>query len=123
MEIRSNFTYGNKAVNESYTAKANKLGTGKKMSETSSDAASLQIKTKTNEVSESAIENINAAASSAADVAKAEAMIHEANRRILEQSDLPVQALNHQTVPRSGGSPRGSSPQPLLHPLPDSMLH
>ena len=74
MEIRSNFTYGNKAVNESYTAKANKLGTGKKMSETSSDAASLQIKTKTNEVSESAIENINAAASSAADVAKAEAM-------------------------------------------------
>lgn len=30
MEIRSNFMYGNKAVNESYTAKANKLGTGKK---------------------------------------------------------------------------------------------
>ncbi|MCX4295991.1 MAG: hypothetical protein OSJ73_03055 [Lachnospiraceae bacterium] len=98
MEIRSNFTYGNKAVNESYTAKANKLGTGKKMSETSSDAASLQIKTKTNEVSESAIENINAAASSAADVAKAEAMIHEANRRILEQSDDSVLAQANQST-------------------------
>lgn len=98
MEIRSNFTYGNKAVNESYTAKANKLGTGKKMSETSADAASLQIKAKTNEVSESAIENINSAASSAADVAKAEAMIHEANRRILEQSDDSVLAQANQST-------------------------
>lgn len=98
MEIRSNFTYGNKAVNESYSAKANKLATGKKMSESSSDAASLQIKTKTNEVSESAIENVNSAASSVEDVAKAEAMIREANRRILEQSDDSVLAQANQST-------------------------
>lgn len=98
MEIRSNFMYGNKAVNESYAAKANKLATGKKMPESSSDAASLQIKTKTNEVSESAIENVNSAASSVEDVAKAEAMIREANRRILEQSDDSVLAQANQST-------------------------
>lgn len=98
MEIRSNFMYGNKAVNESYIAKANKLATGKKMPESSSDAASLQIKTKTNEVSESAIENVNSAASSVEDVAKAEAMIREANRRILEQSDDSVLAQANQST-------------------------
>ncbi len=49
-------------------------------------------------MSESAIENINAAASSAADVAKAEAMIHEANRRILEQSDDSVLAQANQST-------------------------
>jgi len=98
MEIRSNFMYGNKTVNESYTAKANKLATGKKMPESSSDAASLQIKTKTNEVSESAIENVNSAASSVEDVAKAEAMIREANRRILEQSDDSVLAQANQST-------------------------
>ena len=98
MEIRSNFMHGNKAVNESYTAKTNKLATGKKMSEISSDAASLQIKSKTSEVSESAIENITAAASSVEDVAKAEAMIREANRRILEQSNDSVLAQANQST-------------------------
>ena len=56
MDIRSNLMYGNVAVNEAYTAKANaaaskesKLATGKKLSALSSDAASLQIKSKTGE--------------------------------------------------------------------------
>ena len=54
MDIRSNLMYGNVAVNEAYTAKANaaaakesRLATGKKLSAISSDAASLQIKSKT----------------------------------------------------------------------------
>ena len=87
MDIRSNLMYGNVAVNEAYTAKASaaaakesKLATGKKLSALSSDAASLQIKSKTGEVADAALENINAASSLAADVAKAEEMIREANR-------------------------------------------
>ena len=99
MDIRSNLMYGNAAVNEAYTAKANaaaskesRLATGKKLSALSSDAASLQIKSKTGEVPDAALENINAASSLAADVAKAEEMIREANRRILAQSDDSVLA-------------------------------
>ena len=62
-----------------------------------SDAASLQIKSKTGEVPDAALENINAASSLAADVAKAEEMIREANRRILAQSDDSVLAQANQT--------------------------
>lgn len=103
MDIRNNFMYGNKAVNDVYAAKANaaakenRLATGKKLSEPSSDAASLQIRSKTGEVEESALENAKSAASAVADVAKAEAMIREANRRILEQSDDSVLAQANQT--------------------------
>ena len=105
MDIRSNLMYGNVAVNEAYTAKASaaaaakesKLATGKKLSALSSDAASLQIKSKTGEVADAALENINAASSLAADVAKAEEMIREANRRILAQSDDSVLAQANQT--------------------------
>lgn len=105
MDIRSNLMYGNVAVNEAYTAKANaaaakesKLATGKKLSALSSDAASLQIKAKTSDVPDAAVlENINAASSLAADVAKAEEMIREANRRILAQSDDSVLAQANQT--------------------------
>jgi len=95
--------YGSKAVNESYTArtnaaaKENKLATGKKLSKQSDDAASLQIKSKAGE-SESAVENINAVSSAVEDIAKAEAMIREANRRILEQSDDSVLAQANQTT-------------------------
>ena len=105
MEIRSNFTYGNKAVNDLYTAKANaaaakenKLATGKKLSGLSSDAASLQINAKAGDVADSALENINAASSAVGDVAKAEEMIREANRRILEQSDDSVLAQANQST-------------------------
>ena len=104
MDIRSNLMYGNAAVNEAYTAKANaaaskesRLATGKKLSALSSDAASLQIKSKTGEVPDAALENINAASSLAADVAKAEEMIREANRRILAQSDDSVLAQANQS--------------------------
>lgn len=103
MEIKSNLMYGSKAVNESYNAKENaakenKLATGKKLSELSSDAASLQIKSKTGEVSEAAIENANAASSAVEDVSRAEEMIREANRRILEKSDDSVLAQANQTT-------------------------
>ena len=105
MDIRSNLMYGNKAVNDLYTAKANaaaakenKLATGKKLSGLSSDAASLQINAKAGDVADSALENINAASSAVGDVAKAEEMIREANRRILEQSDDSVLAQANQST-------------------------
>ena len=102
MDIRSNLMYGSNAVNESYTAKANasaakenKLATGSKLS---SDAASLQIKSKSGDVDDAVLENINAALSAVEDVSKADAMIREANRRILEQSDDSVLAQANQTT-------------------------
>ena len=65
MDIKSSFTYDSKIANEAYAAKAgalmakeNKLATGQKVSDSSSDAAaSLQIKSRMNEA---ALENINA---------------------------------------------------------------
>ncbi len=103
MDIKSSFTYDSKIANEAYAAKAgalmakeNKLATGQKVSDSSSDAAaSLQIKSRMNEA---ALENINAAASAVGDVARAEEMISEANRRILEQSDDSVLAQANQST-------------------------
>lgn len=104
MDIKSSLMYGSKAVNESYTSRANaaaskesKLATGKKLSEISEDAASLQIKSKATDT-ESAIENANAVSSAVEDIAKAEEMIREANRRILEKSDDSVLAQANQTT-------------------------
>ena len=101
MDIKSSFTYDSKIANDVYAAKAsaaakeNRLATGQKVSEPSSDAASLQIKSRMNEA---ALENINAAASAVGDVARAEEMISEANRRILEQSDDSVLAQANQST-------------------------
>lgn len=103
MDIKSSFTYDSKIANEAYAAKTgalmakeNKLATGQKVSDSSSDAAvSLQIKSRVNEA---ALENINAASSAVEDVARAEEMISEANRRILEQSDDSVLAQANQST-------------------------
>lgn len=105
MEIKSSFNYDSKITNEAYAAKANasaakenKLATGQKVAEQSSDAASLQIKSRVSDTAEAALENAKAAASAVADVAKAEAMIREANRRILEHSDDSVLAQANQST-------------------------
>lgn len=102
MDIKSSFIYDSKLTSEAYAAKAsakeNKLATGQKVSEPSSDAASLQIKSKASETVEAALENVNAASSAVEDVAKAEEMIREANRRILEQSDDSVLAQANQST-------------------------
>lgn len=102
MEIKSSFTYDSRIANDAYVAKAsakeNKLATGQKVSEPSSDAASLQIKSKAGEPAEAALENINAVSSAVEDIAKAEEMIREANRRILEQSDDSVLAQANQST-------------------------
>lgn len=102
MDIKSSLIYNGKVANDSYAAKANtavskenKLATGQKVAESSSDAASLQIKSK---ASESALENVNAASSTVSDVAKAEEMIREANRRILAKSDDSVLAQSNQST-------------------------
>lgn len=104
MNIKGNLAYGALGANkaeEAYAAMASgkekKLATGQKMSDNSADAVSLQIKSKGN-ITESALENINAASSLAADVAKAEEMIREANRRILENADDSVLAQANQTT-------------------------
>lgn len=104
MDIKSSFNYDGKIANEAYAAKAaalaakeNRLATGQKVSGASADtAASLQIKSRVNDT-DAALENARAAASSAADVAKAEAMIRDANRRILENSDDSVLAQANQS--------------------------
>lgn len=105
MDIKGSFNYDSKIATESYAAKANtavakenRLATGQRVTELSSDAASLQIKSKANETAEAALENAKAAASAVADVAKAEAMIREANRRILEHSDDSVLAQANQST-------------------------
>ena len=104
MDIKSSFTYDSKIANDAYAAKANavaakenKLATGQKVSEPSSDAASLQIKSKASE-SAAALENINAAFSAVEDIAKAAEMINEATSRILEQSDDSVLAQANQST-------------------------
>lgn len=105
MDIKSSFTYDGKIANEAYAAKAaasaakeNRLATGQKVSGSSSDtAASLQITSKVNDT-DAALENARAAASAVADVAKAESMIREANRRILENSDDSVLAQANQST-------------------------
>lgn len=103
MDIKSNLAYGAlRRANEANVAKAsakeNKLATGQKMSEASSDAVSLQIKSKASDVSDAALENINAASSAVEDVAKADEMIREANRRILQNADDSVLAQANQTT-------------------------
>ncbi len=103
MDIKSNLAYdalrrANEANVANAKAKENKLATGQKMSETSSDAVSLQIQSRTGDVAEAALENINAASSAAADVTKADEMIREANRRILENADDSVLAQANQTT-------------------------
>lgn len=102
MDIRSNFTYDSKITSEAYAAsvaaKESKLATGKKVAEPSSDAVSLQIKSKASDTTEAAYENVNAVASAAGDIAKAEEMIREANRRILEQSNDSVLAQANQST-------------------------
>lgn len=105
MDIKSSFTYDSKIANDAYAAKANaaaakenKLATGQKVTEPSSDAASLQIKSKTSESAEAALENLNAVSSAVEDIAKAEEMIREANRRILEQSGDSVLAQANQST-------------------------
>lgn len=105
MNIKGNLAYGALGANkadEAYSAmmagREKKLATGKKVAEQPSDAATLQINSKTSEVTESALENINAASSLAADVARADEMIREANRRILESADDSVLAQANQTT-------------------------
>lgn len=105
MDIKSSFIYDSKIANEAYASKAgaaaakeNKLATGQKVASQSSDAASLQIKSKVNDTAEAAIENAKAAASAVEDVARAEAVIREANRRILESSDDSVLAQANQST-------------------------
>lgn len=105
MQIKSNLAYDvmrrTKEANEAYAVKAakeNKLATGQKMAETSSDAASLQIQSKASDITDAVLENINAASSAAADVTKADEMIREANRRILENADDSVLAQANQTT-------------------------
>lgn len=98
MEIR-NLTSEIKLANEAYAAKAkireNKLASGKKMAEPSAEAASLELTARGN-ITEATLENINAASSMAADVAKADEMIWKANRRILEGADDSVLAQANQ---------------------------
>ena len=103
MDIKSSFTYDSKIANDVYAAKAsaaakeNRLATGQKVSEPSSDAASLQIKSRAGESAE-ALENINAAASAGGDGSGGGGMIREANRRILEQSGDSVLAQANQST-------------------------
>lgn len=106
MDIKSNLAYGairkTNEANEAYAAKTaakeSRLATGKKMTAASSDAVSLQIQSKATDITDSVLENINAASSAAADVTKADEMIREANRRILENADDSVLAQANQTT-------------------------
>ncbi len=101
MEIR-NLATEIRMANEAYAAKTkvkeDKLATGQKMTEQPAEAASLEL-TARGTVTEATLENMNAAASLAADVARADEMIWEANRRILEGADDSVLAqANQQTA-------------------------
>lgn len=103
MNIKDSITIGSKAANEVYTAKSrakeNQLATGQKAAEQiSEDAVALSISAKAGGTGEAALENANAAASAVTDVFKAEEMIREANKRILEQADDAVLAQANQTA-------------------------
>lgn len=104
MEIKNNIAIGAKTANELYAAKAKekeeKLAVGRKLSgQANDDAVALSITAKPADVSEAALENANSAASAITDIAKAEEMIREANRRILDQAGDAVLAQANQTVP------------------------
>lgn len=103
MDIKSHVNVESKVTNELYAtkqrAKDDRLVTGQKLTEQeNNDAVSLQITSKSGETSEAALENILSASSSITDVAKADDMIREANRRILEQADASVLAQANQTL-------------------------
>lgn len=103
MDIKNHVKIDTKTTNELYAAKYNakddKLTTGQKISEQPDNSAvSLKITAKSGEASEIAMENILSASSSITDVSKAEEMIREANRRILEQADDSVLSQANQTV-------------------------
>ena len=103
MDIKNHVKIDTKTTNELYAAKYNakddKLTTGQKISEQPDNSAvSLKITAKSGEASEIAMENILSASSSITDVSKAEEMIREANRRILEQANDSVLSQANQTV-------------------------
>lgn len=101
MIIKDSIMVGARTTDELYTAKArakeNRLATGQKASEsTYDDAAALRISTKPSDAEEAVNENAKAAASTFTDVFKAEEMIREANKRIMEQTDDAVLAQANQ---------------------------
>lgn len=103
MDIKNHVKIDTKTTNELYAAKYNakddKLTTGQKIAEQPDNSAvSLKITAKSGETSEIAMENFLSASSSITDVSKAEEMIREANRRILEQADDSVLSQANQTV-------------------------
>lgn len=106
MEIKNNIAVGAKKTNELYAAKARaaekegKLALGRKVAEEEKDdAVALRISARPVDVSETALENANSAASAITDIAKAEEMIREANRRILDNAGDSVLSQANQTVP------------------------
>ena len=103
MDIKNHVKIDTKTTNELYAAKLqakdDKLTTGQKIKEQeNNDAVSLKITVKAGDTPEAALENILAASSSISDVSKAEEMIREANKRILEQAGDSVLTQANQTV-------------------------
>ena len=103
MDIKNHVKIDTKTTNELYAAKlqakGDKLATGQKIADKdNNDAVSLKLTVKPGDTQEAALENILAASSSITDVSKAEEMIREANKRILEQADDAVLAQANQTV-------------------------
>ncbi len=102
MDIMTSLAYDARLTADVYAAKVNqkesRLATGHKVAAQAEDAASLQITAKTEAVSEAAQENINSVFSSVEDVARAETMIQEASRRILENADDSVLAQANQAT-------------------------
>lgn len=103
MDIKNHVKIDTNTTNELHAAKLQakdgRLATGQKITDTeNNDAVSLKITVKPGDTAEAALENIMAASSSITDVAKAEEMIREANRRILEQAGDSVLTQANQTV-------------------------
>ena len=104
MDIKNNTTISSAASKEIYTArtmaKEETLATGQKIKaeQEDNDAVALKITAQPGEPSEIAWENILSASSSITDVSKAEEMVREANRRILENADDAVLAQASQTA-------------------------
>ncbi len=106
MEIKNNIAVGAKTANELFATKlkANekeeKLTIGQKLAEEEKDdAVALSLSSKATDASEFALENFNSAASTITDISKAEEMIRESNRRILDQASDAVLTQANQTVP------------------------
>lgn len=105
MNIKNNTTVTAASLKELYvartTANEEKLATGKKIAnqeKSDAGAVALKISAHPGEPTEIAWENILSASSAITDVSKAEEMIREANRRILEQADSSVLTQANQTV-------------------------